>query len=788
MFDYLYSSMCLNIGVNAFVNVIIDNVKKVFKIENFKIIMKKKRIRKEHLITYLFIFILIGASVWSLHFINVQFTGFAVYEAFDQISFDEGTYLNTKYNGSAVVLVGENLSGTYTSKVFDAGAEATWDNLGSINREVTWVFNSYLASAVHLEDNVSEVLVLDEIYYLADMKKSSRNFYLNFSNDLINGSILKLYAKQNKGSTIGIYALSDDLGEEPFGSLTVTSMTGEWHNVTLDIETPTNAIWIGEGRDSGINPKDKFDYIYAEISNNANLSFQVRNCSSSDCSDGTWQSVDLNSINLVGEYFQYRINFTSSDSSITPLVESVTIDYDLINQAPTIELVKPQNQLYFSNESLLINFSVSDANGNLDSCWYSINSGANMALVGCLNTTFNVEGDGSFTLVIYANDTNGEESSDEVSFDVDSTTGVSVSITEPTGEKTTRTGIPLTFIIVGENLTCWYNVKTPIGESIIENTTLADCNDSSFDVFADGDYVLNLYANNTLGFSDFGFSSFLVDTSGETVVISSEGDSGRSSSRTTIIILNGTTELIVDEIQDLIVNPEDMKKIKWSVKNNGTNFLNDCKFKGEGGYASWVFSDEIKNLTSGEEYEVGFDLNIPAIVDAGEYVLTVSLICQEISKSSNFVVEIIAKKLVFDLLKVERVKEDQMRIIYSLEEFSNLEQEIGVQFLFFNPNDEKVAEVREIKKVPANSKQEFEILIPIDSSLEGELNLLVNLNAEDYSTFVQENIILGAPVTGFAFFGEEGNTDNILSFIFVILFLAFSFFIVRRILKHKKKK
>ena len=44
----------------------------------------------------------------------------------------------------------------------------------------------------------------------------------------------------------------------------------------------------------------------------------------------------------------------------------------------------------------------------------------------------------------------------------------------------------------------------------------------------------------------------------------------------------------VREIQDLIVEPKDIKEVIWSVKNTGTAFLNDCVIRGEGGYASWI--------------------------------------------------------------------------------------------------------------------------------------------------------------------------------------------------------
>ncbi len=193
-------------------------------------------------------------------------------------------------------------------------------------------------------------------------------------------------------------------------------------------------------------------------------------------------------------------------------------------------------------------------------------------------------------------------------------------------------------------------------------------------------------------------------------------------------------------------------------------------------------------MAAGEEYEFIFDLYVPETIESGVYDLRVALECQGITKSVNFSVEVIEKKLNFDLIKVERIEKEKVKIIYSLEELSGLEQDIELQFLLFGPDNEKAAEVNEDKIISANSKEEFEILIPIDSSLEGELNLLINLNSETYSTFFQENIILGAPISGFAIFGELGKTDSFVSIIIIILFLVFAFFVVKRIIKLKKKK
>ena len=67
------------------------------------------------------------------------------------------------------------------------------------------------------------------------------------------------------------------------------------------------------------------------------------------------------------------------------------------------------------------------------------------------------------------------------------------------------------------------------------------------------------------------------------------------------------------------------------------------------------------------------------------------------------------------------------------------------------------------------------------------MNLLVNLNSETSSIFVQEEIILGAPISGLSVFGDAGTADKAISIFLILLFLVAAFFIVRRTLGHRKK-
>jgi len=128
---------------------------------------------------------------------------------------------------------------------------------------------------------------------------------------------------------------------------------------------------------AGSNKYYSVDWAYVDVNYNysvSNLDFYARSCDDSACSGESWTDIsdtspqDLSLDNST--YFQYKVLFTSQDSSISPGLYNVSINYDLVNTAPSLSLVSPQDGAsYGYNESLSLNFSVSDAEGNLDSCW-----------------------------------------------------------------------------------------------------------------------------------------------------------------------------------------------------------------------------------------------------------------------------------------------------------------------------------------------------------------------------------------------------------------------------------
>lgn len=481
-------------------------------------------------------------------------------------------------------------------------------------------------------------------------------------------------------------------------------------------------------------------------------------------------------------YYEYFVNSSGSQNYLensSGLTYYLTVTEAPDTTGPLIDILHPTG-LYTTNLSLPLNFSVNDIS-NISSCWYSLNNGErNTSISNCQNTTFDVLGEGTHTLTLYANDTLGNENFETSMFNVD-LTGITLVISQPSGTKTSRTGIPLTYSVLGNNLTCWYDLNFLTGGLVIPETIISNCTNITFDLSADGNYVLGLHVNNTLGNAQYVNSTFYVDTSSSGPSEPGPSSGGGSSGGGGSFALPLTTKLETQSISRLVLDSTGVKKVlSWQVKNAGTKFLNDCTFASTGDLSDWIDHTETKDLSAGEEYSIIFDVNIPEKIETGEYTLSVEFVCKETNTSSSFVVEIISKTINFELTNAEKEDEETVKVDYSLEELSGKDQNIGVQFLIFDSEGKKVSETNETKFLSGGSREEFSTLISITKGLTGELKLLININSDTYSGFIEESIFLGSSITGYSLFDRLSGKGNLISLIIILLFLIFAFFIIRK--------
>jgi len=107
---------------------------------------------------------------------------------------------------------------------------------------------------------------------------------------------------------------------------------------------------------------------------------------------------------------------------------SVQID----DGAPRIFITSPLNKTYNYNNSIELNFTITE--NNLDITYYNVDDGANTTITG--NTTFSVNLTSTHTLTLFANDTLGNLNSTSRTFSINISLPWNITFTEFTGQTT----------------------------------------------------------------------------------------------------------------------------------------------------------------------------------------------------------------------------------------------------------------------------------------------------------------------------------------------------------------
>jgi hypothetical protein len=163
-----------------------------------------------------------------------------------------------------------------------------------------------------------------------------------------------------------------------------------------------------------------------------------------------------------------------------------------------VAIDSPHNGEVFNSTIVPLSYTVV---GNYEpfSCWYNIDGGTNHS-TGCANLS-NMEDvhEGINVVTVYANNTEGSEDSDAVTFNVTipPTPYVLVTIQKPThGEVFNSTTVPLNYSVRGNYgpFSCWYHIDDGT------NHTINDCaNLTSMEDVHEGINNVTVFANNTAG-------------------------------------------------------------------------------------------------------------------------------------------------------------------------------------------------------------------------------------------------------------------------------------------------
>jgi len=169
-----------------------------------------------------------------------------------------------------------------------------------------------------------------------------------------------------------------------------------------------------------------------------NLTFQIRNCSSSDCSDSSFVGPDnttssyypdnIGDIGKNSRYFQYKVYFSTQDSGIRSALYNVTLDYTQLNQEPIVAsfTLTPNSPTTTNDLTCLFMITDPDAGDSLTTnvTWYknaavyssitqSVSNGSQASTI--LDASNNVKNEiWNCTIIPYDGKTYGNQASSKV--------------------------------------------------------------------------------------------------------------------------------------------------------------------------------------------------------------------------------------------------------------------------------------------------------------------------------------------------------------------------------------
>ncbi len=255
-----------------------------------------------------------------------------------------------------------------------------------------------------------------------------------------------------------------------------------------------------------------------------------------------------------------KTGFTTNTTTYNLTTEN-NIDYNVAladSGYPSLSIVHPKPQAYSYNSSLSLNYTYSDSETAVDSCWYKlVNSTngliiANTTLASCANSTFDIsQGSGIYNITLYANDSEDNLGFDVVTFSV-SLDAPAIVLDAPTDDVYLDDGTSVSFNFTatdGDGLDAcklwgnwtgtWHNNFTWVGPTTaVQNNTLVNV--------MEGTSIWNVWCNDTTTQEGWALNNFTitVDETNPNVTITTANET----------IITGLSIDIYYNISDININ------------------------------------------------------------------------------------------------------------------------------------------------------------------------------------------------------------------------------------------
>lgn len=372
---------------------------------------------------------------------------------------------------------------------------------------------------------------------------------------------------------------------------------------------------------------------------------------------------------------------------------------------------------------------------------------------------------------------------------------VTVSVTEPSDGYESGEDIPLTFTTTGNDISCSYEITSDNGTFMTEGE-LSGCASTTFDLSnydEDENYIAIVYVTGPTGNASDSSAEFWIDTPGAETS-EEEEEIEEVPVEPVVPQVQSITQISAGAVggQDIIQGSS--RALSVSVQNTGTEPVSSCALSSDSGWVA--VTEAAKGISPGTSAAFSFSINVPEETTIGASTLGLTVACAETSASSSVAVNVLEKKLDFNITDVQRTRDDRVRVLYVITELSGEDQEVEIFFSITDASGVEVGNASQNRSIDANETDDFRTNIPINETLlpvnettgeplEVDLTLSASFNSQIYSSSVLEPISLGAPLGGFAIFEGVGG-GSIILLVVVLVVLGAIFFIARKLRKSRR--
>src|SRR3989338_1705830 len=221
-----------------------------------------------------------------------------IFEDSSQTDFNNGSYTNTTYNGTDVVLSNGNRTGSFTSRIFDAGIQQIlWKNIswkGNIS-EKEYLLATDNQADVWRSDNLGATWTLIKDDYNGAAGNNIDGMNLDKSNNIYVVDTQDVWKSTDWGVTWT--KVNDDFNGAG-NSANGKSKTTDTNNNIYIIDGAEDVWKSTDGGTTFVNVATNFNGANGITptlvagKSLTNLTFQVKNCSSLDCTDAIFRGPD----------------------------------------------------------------------------------------------------------------------------------------------------------------------------------------------------------------------------------------------------------------------------------------------------------------------------------------------------------------------------------------------------------------------------------------------------------------------------------------------------------------